>query len=849
MKKNITLLFALYLIGIAKISAFQSSEKDTLFLTCFNDSLILETLDTTNLVIIENRIAPSFELSITDLNCENANGLLAILAFDKLQDFTTTLIDPIGDTIPFSDSLTAFIDKTGLYTAIVVDNTNGCTGQDAILFDNEAENCSLLPPNGRWRNYTSLPSFFQINPFFNYPIERTLTYFFNGDTTIQGQNYNKIYSTKEWVVDLNNPENEYAGAIREVGAKVYFFSKYNTREVLLYDFDMTVGDTLQIEKLQIDFLIPIKVYLQSIDTIIMQDNKSRRRYNFYSLDERNDTIDQPLTSWVEGIGNIGAGGFLDTHLDGRIFSDYIDMRVLEDFGTYLQCFSLEDEVVFQSAYLESCYVNHANQSVAYSPFPTENVKWRTLEIRWQNFPTITQIRTYFIAGDTLINNQWYHKIYSTLAATKPTIVTAEHYEGAFREFSKVVYFQDKEAQSERILYDFNIVVGDSVASIFDDRNLEYKIFVSKIDTIQTMDNKYRKRYELAYNLPQGPRDTIFSIFSYWIEGIGDIRKGFLSFPGTVNIPEEKDKFQCFSEKELVVYKNPRANSCYNDNEIYSLEYAPLVLENATWIMVNSTDDFRTNTYFANKIQGDTIVNQINYKKVYYYELEAKTNSSYQLINQTLVAVFREDIPNRKVYGLFFDRIPAACNSNNQEEVLIFDFSKRIGDRLNESCHALLTGATQDFLSDTITKDTIIENYGQPRRVLFTPRHGNLMEGIGFDRGLFLAPTTFINTEHGHFLIDYCRDINFNCNIITSVSDPLTQTVRIFPNPANTFIQVEFNQLFDGQVELKSIAGQTMYIADFKNDTHEIRVIDFPKGVYFLHLQSESEYFVQKILVL
>lgn len=58
------------------------------------------------------------------------------------------------------------------------------------------------------------------------------TYTMNGDTTISGQNYKKIYF------------GSYYGALRESSKIIYFYPDTASQEYVLYDFNLTVGDTI-----------------------------------------------------------------------------------------------------------------------------------------------------------------------------------------------------------------------------------------------------------------------------------------------------------------------------------------------------------------------------------------------------------------------------------------------------------------------------------------------------------------------------------------------------------------------------------------------------------------------------
>jgi hypothetical protein len=118
-----------------------------------------------------------------------------------------------------------------------------------------------------------------------YPDSCKYTLFINGKTTINSLEYNMIYEHRDGL-------NKYMGAFREENKRVYFIKNSCPHEILLYDFNLTVGDTM--------FLVsqlcePPYGYMEvsSIDSIQLLDNTYRKRFNFAGY-----------CSWVEGIGSL-----------------------------------------------------------------------------------------------------------------------------------------------------------------------------------------------------------------------------------------------------------------------------------------------------------------------------------------------------------------------------------------------------------------------------------------------------------------------------------------------------------------------------------------------------------------
>ncbi len=113
----------------------------------------------------------------------------------------------------------------------------------------------------------------------NFPyMEDMYTFIFNGDTTIASNLYYKYYFS---LIHYNNGgssdtvfKSEYSGCLRSVGEKVYFVAKDSLSELLLYDYALTIGDT-----------VPIGLYkgnmpfvITDTTTIQMEDGSLRMKY-------------------------------------------------------------------------------------------------------------------------------------------------------------------------------------------------------------------------------------------------------------------------------------------------------------------------------------------------------------------------------------------------------------------------------------------------------------------------------------------------------------------------------------------------------------------------------------------
>jgi hypothetical protein len=93
-------------------------------------------------------------------------------------------------------------------------------------------------------------SVWRINYEFSFSQEHTpgdevYKYFVNGDSLIGNHSYFKLY--KSGILYLETPlqiKNKYIGALRDSASKYYFIPAKAEEEILLYDFDRKVGETI-----------------------------------------------------------------------------------------------------------------------------------------------------------------------------------------------------------------------------------------------------------------------------------------------------------------------------------------------------------------------------------------------------------------------------------------------------------------------------------------------------------------------------------------------------------------------------------------------------------------------------
>jgi hypothetical protein len=159
-------------------------------------------------------------------------------------------------------------------------------------------------------------------------------YSISGDTAINDTQYQKLYYHQPYYNKL------YYGAIREENRKVYFrfepnnscdlcwHDDYDTLEILLYDFSINVGDTINHNSQYYSVIT-------EIDSILLLDGKYRKRfYTGYDI------------YWIEGIGST--------------LELFWPIIVFGEWECELTCFENNGEIIYSSPYYSACFTNNTD---------------------------------------------------------------------------------------------------------------------------------------------------------------------------------------------------------------------------------------------------------------------------------------------------------------------------------------------------------------------------------------------------------------------------------------------------------------------------------------------------------
>lgn len=188
------------------------------------------------------------------------------------------------------------------------------------------EYVSLPTQNASWQiNAVAMMDNLPLNPFA-----------LNGDTLIGVKMYKKIVQSNDSTMNfLNN--STYYSAVREEAKKWFFIPQGDTQEYLLYDFNLNLNDTIHISNpyigSEIDFTIS---EIDSIDLLGVY----HKRFKIVGLEQAFGWSEY----WIEGVGST----------NGLFYSGTQTI----DFGYYLVCFHLNEDLIYINSNDNSCYVKY-----------------------------------------------------------------------------------------------------------------------------------------------------------------------------------------------------------------------------------------------------------------------------------------------------------------------------------------------------------------------------------------------------------------------------------------------------------------------------------------------------------
>lgn len=458
-------------------------------------------------------------------------------AEDGIAFGSTIWIEGIGDTRGIAHS-TAALGLIGATTYTLM-----CSSQDGeLIYHNEAyPNCGeelyypLLEAGKVW-NVIENHSFCGAggcNPYTS--LKECIV---ENDTTINNIEYTIISGFGPFSRPLIGSSNDLRLPLRENDGRVYAF--YNDTEYLLYDFNLSAGDT--IETFQFDASDRAFESLELIvDSVYEAEFDGGVSRNVFHLSGYNGGGYVISFIWIEGIGDLKG-------LIREYSNSYNDL-----FTATVTCVNVDGVYI----YTNENYLNCA-PSLA---FLAEGKTWTDVRFPVMPDPELSFSRYRAVEGLNLMPPQRYDILSIDEEGNVIETVLSSVY-----DFGGAIY-QDM-SDTTILLYNFAASVGDTVIVGVNSLNL----IVSAVSDTVLLDGVTRR---VQYMLGEDSE-----IPSVWIEGIGDTR-GFMAStiaPGIIGMGME---LVCVSDNNGFIYSNENYPNCGQIIEEFSL-----FEESKTWTDVS-----------------------------------------------------------------------------------------------------------------------------------------------------------------------------------------------------------------------------------------------------------------------
>ena len=109
--------------------------------------------------------------------------------------------------------------------------------------------------------------------------------------------------------------------------------------------------------------------------------------------------------------------------------------------------------------------------------------------------------------------------------------------------------------------------------------------------------------------------------------------------------------------------------------------------------------------------------------------------------------------------------------------------------------------------------------------------------------------TFSSSDVGQYGINtplyYCLDDLQYSNIV-SVENGLSDNVSIYPNPANSTVNID--NVLGANISINDITGKTIYTKNNCLNNEKVEISNLKSGIYFIRIEDNSRVFTKKLIV-
>ena len=459
----------------------------------------------------------------------------------------------------------------------------------------------------------------------------------------------------------------------------------------------------------------------------------------------------------------------------RLFKGYDNHLYFDGGGEYWKCIPDADEITNYGNYVPLVHEGNDRQ------------KWNVVSISAVNWPNDYHTEIQSIRDNITLDGVDYKLVW------KEDVYDSKRIAGAVREEDKRVYFRRKieqNYQDEVLLYDFNLTVGDTVNVNWFDQ----KLGVLEESEVQVNGNM-RRMLGLAEYYEDG---TIGEVEEYWIEGVGSTY-GFLN-SGYEAMVGAYIQLLCYHENSNLVWDNEEFEDCVMNSDGTLASFAP---QGAEW-------------YFHVLSQGP-----ITEPPFYYLKSVVTGTEEIQGHLCSVIDGYR--------YVYEEDGVVYMYNHSTDSFTVMYDFNAEEGDTwycdIEEGYTCLVTVESVD--SVTWNGHTYRTQYvtGYIPDEGFLIYDGRIIEGIGYEKGLFPHEFVYDGTEYAYmrcYLEDgelLYHEGDYDCDY-----EPGTVTNQFFPLGTEWYYKIKH---VNGAVTYQHLE----YTADTAVNSKRVKIITETNTMY------------------
>ena len=615
--------------------------------------------------------------------------------------------------------------------------------------------------------------------------------------TLDGVDYKLVW--KEDVYDSKR----IAGAVREEDKRVYFrryWGQSYEDEVLLYDFNLTVGDTVAVGWSDYQLIVLEESEIEVNGTMRRQLGLAE-----YFAGSTNYEVEE---YWIEGVGS--TYGFLNSGYEGWVGA-----------FVHLLCYHENGNLIWDNEAFDDCVMNSDGAPATFAP---QGAEWYFDVFNpWGTHP---EYQRFFVDGDTII--QGHH-----CSIINQNFVDTGHEGGEFvYEEDNKVYWFNPTTNAFSILYDFDAEAGESW--YYEVGECSHQVIVDSVGSVTWNGHNYRTQW-VRFN------EDVQYYSGKIIEGIGYERGLFPSI-------EACNGWEVYDASEIEYLR------CYvNEGEMlyheggYDCEQTTITPPSHPEWYYEILNENGTITYQYMYQAGDTIINDEP------THILVKINTLYD-------KGLREEVTHEYVFEL--NGKLYWWNKRTHSFTVLYDYEAEVGDSwdimVGIEPPLTMTVDAVDYV-EYEGRTYRVMHVSDPDD-LFS---GDIVCGIGhltsfFPERLMRNADGFrVEGLRCYWIEDelvFNPDGEEECDAIYSdlhgiEEDGLStdsKALTVYPNPTNGVLFVETHgraSLSDQVYRITNLMGQTLKIGSITAETMQIDVSNLPEGMYFITVGETTRKFV------